>query len=148
MAKINLTQGAKFAGVGRSTLNRHIKEGKISKSIGDNGKPYVDTSELHRAYGSLSHDTSSQSVPMKQRGTPKEAVEKSIETETLKVELQATRERLEEVKKDRDEWKGQAKALSGLLTDQRQASVQRTQSELPMANSKGLLARLIDAVKR
>ena len=148
MVKINLTQGAKLAGVGRSTLNRHIKEGKISKSIGDDGKPYVDTSELQRAYGVLSHDTSSQSVPMAQRGTPLETVEKAIETETLKVELQAVRDRLEEVQKDRDEWKGQAKVLSGLLTDQRQTPVQQTQStETPITNSKGLLGRLIDAIK-
>ena len=148
MAKINLTQGAKLAEIGRSTLNRHIKEGRISKTIGDDGKPYVETSELQRVYGRLSHDTSSQTVPVTQRGTPQETVEKSIENATLKVELQAIRDRLEEVQKDRDEWKGQAKVLSGLLTDQRQTPVQQTQStETPITNSKGLLGRLIDAIK-
>ena len=43
MAQVNLTQGAKLASVSRSTLNRHIKEGKISKVTGKDGKPRVDT---------------------------------------------------------------------------------------------------------
>jgi hypothetical protein len=85
---------------------------------------------------------------MTQHGTPQETVDKSLENATLKVELQAVRDRLEEVQKDRDEWKGQAKALSGLLTDQRQTPVQPAQTSEPLkAHPKGLLGRLIDAVK-
>lgn len=119
MAKVNLTQGAKLAGVSRSTLNRHLKEGKISKVNGTDGKPCVDTSELQRVYRVLSHDTSSHTVPMKQRETPVDTVKNDIEIAVLRAELNATKERLDETQKDRDEWKGQAKTLSLLLTDQR-----------------------------
>lgn len=119
MAKVNLTQGAKLAGVSRSTLNRHLKEGKISKVNGTDGKPCVDTSELQRVYGGLSHDTLSHTVPMKQRETPVDTVKNDIEIAVLRAELNATKERLDETQKDRDEWKGQAKTLSLLLTDQR-----------------------------
>ena len=82
MAKVNLTQAAKLAGVGRSTLNRHIKEGKLSKALDDQGKPCVDTSELQRVYGELSHDTPSQSVPVAQRGTPRETAENEEESQS------------------------------------------------------------------
>lgn len=139
MAKVNLTQGAKLAGVSRSTLNRHLKQGKISKLNGPDGKPCVDTSELQRVYGDLSHDTPSQSVPMKHYGTPPDAGKNDIEIAVLRAELNATKERLEETQKDRDEWKGQAKALSVLLTDQRSAK--------PTAQPKGFLRNLFGGPK-
>lgn len=120
MAKVNLTQGAKLAGISRSTINRHLKEGIISKEIGEDGKPCVDTSELQRVYGIVSHGVPRRNVPMTQRGTPPEITENMIEIKLLRAELTAAKERLEETQKDRDEWKGQAKTLSLLLTDDRQ----------------------------
>jgi predicted site-specific integrase-resolvase len=131
MAKVNLTQGAKMAGISRSTLNRHIKEGKVSKAKGIDGKPCVDTSELQRVYGDLSHNTPSLTVPMKHHRTPSEAVKNDIEIAALRAELNATKERLDETQKDRDEWKGQAKTLSLLLTDQR--------TKAPTVRQRGLL---------
>lgn len=120
MAKVNLTQGAKLAGISRSTLNRHLKEGKVSKGIDASGKPCVDTSELQRFYGGLSHGVPRRDVQMTQRGTLSKNAENMTEIALLRAELTATKERLEETQKDRDEWKGQAKTLSLLLTDQRQ----------------------------
>lgn len=119
MAKVNLTHGAKLAGISRSTLNRHLKDGKVSKGIGADGKPCVDTSELQRVYGSVSHDALRRDVPMAQRRTPSEVAETVAEIALLRAELSVARERLEETQRDRDEWKGQAKTLSLLLTDQR-----------------------------
>lgn len=126
MAKVNLTQGAKLAGISRSTLNRHVKEGKISKSNGTDGRPCVDTSELRRVYGDLSHEPPPQIVLLKHNGTPNDTAKNDLEIAVLRAELNATKERLAETQKDRDEWKGQAKTLSLLLTDQR-ASVPATQ---------------------
>ena len=119
MAKVNLTQGAKLAGISRSTLNRHLKGGKVSKGIDASGKPCVDTSELQRFYGSVSHGVSPRCVPITQHGTPPETVKNTTEIALLRAELDVAKERLEETQKDRDEWKGQAKTLSLLLTDQR-----------------------------
>ena len=120
MAKVNLTQGAKLAGISRSTLNRHLKEGKVSKGIDASGKPCVDTSELQRFYGDVSHGVPRRDTQMTQRGTPPENTEIMTEIALLRAELNVAKERLEETQKDRDEWKGQAKTLSLLLTDQRQ----------------------------
>lgn len=139
MAKVNLTQGAKLAGVSRSTLNRHLKEGKISRVNGENGKPCVDTSELQRVYGGLSHDILSQDVPMKQHETPLDTAQNGIEIAVLRAELNAAKERLEETQKDRDEWKGQAKTLSMLLTDQRPTE--------PVTQQKGFLRGLFGRSK-
>ena len=51
MAKLNITQAAKRAGIGRNTLYEHMKKGKVSYEVDDEGKKLVDTSELDRAYG-------------------------------------------------------------------------------------------------
>lgn len=115
MAQVNLTQGAKLAGVSRSTLNRHIKEGKLSKGIAPDGKPCVETSELQRVYNTLSHVETPRDVSLTQHGTATE----TAEIKALQVELEATKERLDEMRQDRDEWKGQARTLTALLSDQR-----------------------------
>ncbi|MGR3436652.1 MAG: hypothetical protein ACU0CO_17485 [Shimia sp.] len=115
MAQVNLTQGAKLAGISRSTLNRHIKEGRLSKGIGPDGKPCVETSELQRVYEALSHAKTPRDAPVTQHGT---AIE-TAEIKVLQVELEATKERLDEMRQDRDEWKGQARTLTTLLSDQR-----------------------------
>lgn len=115
MAQVNLTQGAKLAGVSRSTLNRHIKDGKLSKGIGPDGKPCVETSELQRVYTTLSHVETPRDVSVTQRGT----VAETVGIKALQVELEATKERLDEMRQDRDEWKGQARTLTALLSDQR-----------------------------
>lgn len=119
MAKVNLTQAAKLAGVGRSTLNRHIKEGKLSKALDDQGKPCVDTSELQRVYGELSHDTLAQSVPVAHRGTPRETVEKDIEIARLTAQLEAAEgkikdqaDRIDDLRSERDKWQKQAETLA------------------------------------
>lgn len=119
MTKVNLTQAAKLAGVGRSTLNRHIKEGKLSKGLDDQGKPYVETSELQRVYGNLSHDTPSQTVPVAQHGTPHETPEKEIKIARLEAELEAAKgkiedqaARLDDLKTERDSWRQQAQTLA------------------------------------
>ena len=115
MAQVNLTQGAKLAGVSRSTLNRHLKDGRLSKGIGMDGKPCVETSELQRIYGTLSHAETPRDVPVIHHGTPTD----TSSFKALQIELEQTKERLDEMRQDRDEWKGQARTLSTLLTDQR-----------------------------
>lgn len=71
MAQHNLTQAAKLAGISRSTIMRHITEGKVSKGIGKDGKPYIETSELERAYNLRQSQNSSEAVSVNTLGTPK-----------------------------------------------------------------------------
>ncbi len=46
MTQVTISEAARRVGVARSTLLRHIKNGKVSKVIGKDGKPRLDTSEL------------------------------------------------------------------------------------------------------
>ena len=55
MAHVNLTEAAKLAGVHRSTLRRHIKQGKIEARQGEDGKLRVDSTDLQRLYGDTSN---------------------------------------------------------------------------------------------
>lgn len=50
-----LSEAAKLAGINRTTIWRHIKQGKLSSSKGCDGKPRVETTELLRVYGELQH---------------------------------------------------------------------------------------------
>ena len=53
MTQVTISEAARRVGIARSTLLRHIKNGKVSKVIGKDGKPWLDTSELLRVYGDL-----------------------------------------------------------------------------------------------
>jgi hypothetical protein len=50
MAIVNLSQAAKLAGVGRSTLWRKAKAGVLSTTQFPDGSPGVDTAELFRVF--------------------------------------------------------------------------------------------------
>lgn len=54
MAKVNITQAAKLAGISRTTLyNTYIKSGQITVSKDHKGNRQIDTSELVRVFGEL-----------------------------------------------------------------------------------------------
>lgn len=110
--KHNLTQAAKLAGVSRSTINRHVKDGTISKTLGKDGKPYIDTSELQRVYGNLSQGHSATGQPVEQRRTPQKDIENTVIQARLEAENQLLRDQLEQTRQDRDEWRKQAQQLA------------------------------------
>lgn len=138
MTQITISEAARRVGIARSTLLRHIKNGKVSKVIGKDGKPRLDTSELLRVYGDLktsnSDDTGAtlhQNYSTLQVDTGSRYTEKDIEIATLRAELKAALERSDEFKEERDEWRGVAKKGQALLTDEGQGRP-----------SKGLWARV------
>ncbi len=54
MAKITILEASKIAGIARSNLYKnYINTGKISVSVGNDSKKYIDTSELLRVFGTL-----------------------------------------------------------------------------------------------
>lgn len=124
MTQITISEAARRVGIARSTLLRHIKNGKVSKVIGKDGKPSLDTSELLRVYGYLkvsdTDDTSAtlhQNHSMLHLDTGDRYTEKDIEIAILQAELKAALERADEFKEERDEWRGVAKKGQALLTD-------------------------------
>jgi hypothetical protein len=124
MTQITISEAARRVGIARSTLLRHIKNGKVSKVIGEDGKPRLDTSELLRVYGDLKiSDTGDTNATLHQNrstlhhDTGDRYTEKDIEIATLRVELKAALERAGEFEEERDEWRGVAKKGQALLTD-------------------------------
>jgi len=53
MARLNVSQAARAAGISRSSIYAHIKKGRLAAHRGDDGRVYVDASELERVYGEI-----------------------------------------------------------------------------------------------
>ena len=53
MPSLNLTAASRAAGVGRSTIVRALKSGRLSATTNEQGERVIDTSELVRVFGLL-----------------------------------------------------------------------------------------------
>lgn len=124
--KYNITQAAKVVGVSRSTLNRDIKNGKVSTVINAKGKPEIQIAELERVYGTVTLSDSTHSDTVKQVRTPENGTDNRVlETKIESLEQQLARERetvsdlrrrLDDSEEERRKKDAQVMAL---LTDQR-----------------------------
>jgi len=54
MAIVSISEAARLTGKSRTTIQKYIKQGKLSKCSGTDGTFGIDTSELLRVFGSLS----------------------------------------------------------------------------------------------
>ena len=130
MAKHNLTQAAKLAGISRSTIMRHISDGKISKEIGKDGKPCVDTAEIERVYGVTQQHRDTKTVSLDSLKTPQKTQKDSAlwdkVQELRQQKLEALEDQLKSMQEERDSWKQEAedwkRQAQSLLTDQRPQS--------------------------
>jgi hypothetical protein len=53
MPSLNLTAASRAAGIGRSTIVRALKSGRLSATTNEQGERVIDTSELVRVFGPL-----------------------------------------------------------------------------------------------
>ena len=131
--KLNKYQAAKAVRISRTTLDRHIKEGKISVGKDGTGKIVIDVAELERVYNEVDIDGTSQNVVSEQKETSNDNRTVHVELEILReyldrMENDRERERgqlesvIEDLRKDRDHWRQQATAL---LVDQRATAPQK-----------------------
>lgn len=131
MAKHSISEAAKLTGKARSTLHRHIKDGKLSKELDADGQPVIDTAELVRVYGPLlSQDRRTDDAVGQQATPPSNSVLQARIEALLEAQIEQLRKEraeqidqlradLEDARKERDDWKMQAQKLSTLLSDQR-----------------------------
>lgn len=137
MAQVSISEAARLAGVSRSTLNRHLKDGAISKHRDTSGRPYIETSELLRFYGELSRSDRTEQDSVGQHGTDqfKQVVsdlERKLYEAQAALDLETVRREAEEAARERAEageahWRAQAERLTLLLTDQRKGAVELQQ---------------------
>ena len=116
---LSLSEAAKTAGVSKSTIWRACKAGRVSFKRTDTGEFQIDAAELHRVFpfhatgvnGKMNHHATGVAQ------TEMAILEARIAA--LKDMAELMREQLEDVRKDRDAWRGQAEANQRLLADAR-----------------------------
>jgi len=97
----SMGEAARQSGVSKATIHRHIKAGKLSAVRNADGSYAIDPAELFRAYPAVKQV---ETVSMRQRET------QELPPETDR-EIALLRERIEELKQDRDAWRQQAERL-------------------------------------
>jgi excisionase family DNA binding protein len=121
--QVTLGQAAKQLGIGKATLSRYIKQGKLSAEKQEDGSYRIDVSELDRIKGIMR-------PPMEQKT---EQNTTPIETRVLQREIDLLRETLAQkdkliadVMNERDRWAHMAESLQEekqkLLTDGREGA--------------------------
>jgi excisionase family DNA binding protein len=126
---LTIGEAAQQTGKSKSTLSRAIKQGKISASRNDDGSFSIAESELFRFYKRVWSATveAAKNTTNDADATPKATPEKDIEIATLRAELHAARDKIDdlkrqadEIREDRDAWKHQASRLLAAPPQQEQ----------------------------
>ncbi len=120
MAKVGAQRAAELTGRSKSTIQRAMKNGKISFEKDPNGRRVIDVSELDRAFGLQPTEAQAASNTVEQE---LEKASSMLETERLKMrikmledQLQAANDQIDDLKSQRDEWQKQASQV--LITSQ------------------------------
>jgi predicted site-specific integrase-resolvase len=111
MAKMNISQAAKAVGKDRRTLQRHIKQGKLSCGVENNGSRLIDTSELIRVYGSISEHVAQDAS--RQGGQKSQHAAAIFEQKIRDLEQQ-----VEDLRQDKQDWKQERNTLLGIVEKQ------------------------------
>lgn len=114
---LTLSDAANAAGVAKSTIWRAIKSGRVSASKTVIGSYQVDAAELFRVFPPVQKND-----PTKQVATGIEQVgtaAQEAQIAALKDISGLLRDQLEDLRKDRDAWRGQAESNQRLLIDAR-----------------------------
>lgn len=117
---LTIGEAAQQTGKSKSTLSRAIKQGKISASRNDDGSFSIEPAELFRVY-KRAYDATAETAKNTKNDAPRNPIatpEKDIEIATLRAELHAARDKIDdlkrqadEIREDRDQWRQQANRL-------------------------------------
>lgn len=125
MTTFTLGQAAKLAGVGKTTLTRAIKNGRLSADRRDDGSYRIDASELARVYAVKPEtpETGGETDHVVHRATPERDPDVTARLAAAEAEIRGLREMLARADADRDAWRSAAESASATvrqLTDQRE----------------------------
>ena len=126
MAVHTVTEAAKLAGVTRRTIYRYIKQGKLSTVVTGSDSAQIETSELLRVFGNLSHPEESkvstgshQKEPeMSQirdlvQGQQQLLLEDKLETQKLREQVTGLQNERDSVAQELDKVKAELEAERG-----------------------------------
>ncbi|EPM0831899.1 helix-turn-helix domain-containing protein [Klebsiella pneumoniae] len=137
---LNLTQAAEAVGITRKTLYSHIDKGLVSVTR-QQGKRYVDVSELIRYYGSVS--LSEEKVNTVTRSQTKHNDDTILAMQRELVELRKLIERQQLLLEDKQEADRLREQVTG-LQNERDATAQeleKVKSELEAERKKGFWSK-------
>lgn len=123
MAKVGPQRAAELTGVSKSTVQRAMKAGKLSYEIDKAGRRVIDVSELERVFGLAPQGASAPAATHASVENELEKAASMIEAERMKMrirmledQLETSREHIEDLKEQRDQWQKQAQQV--LITSQ------------------------------
>jgi len=135
MSKHSISDAARIVGKHRSTIQKHIREGKLSKLFDHDGIPYIETSELLRVYRSLItpvENNSRENDEIRQEaieGSTHRIIELEAILELEKSKREKTEALLTKAEESESSWKSIAERLTLLLTDQSKPQEKNKQYE-------------------
>jgi excisionase family DNA binding protein len=118
---MTLGQAARLAGVGKTTLTRAIKAGRLSATRRENGGYSIDPSELARVYSvtpetletvSATGNAVRRATPESDRDATPSDPDLTTRLAVAEAELRAMKDMLAEIRQSRDDWKAQAERLA------------------------------------
>ena len=109
MALVTLGEASRLVGVGKTTLSRAIKAGRVSASRTDTGSYEIDPAELHRVYPFKPPTTVAATGGPEHHATPNATLE--VQIAGLKEVGELLRQQLDDIRTDRDCWRSQAERL-------------------------------------
>ncbi len=124
MAMLTLGEAARLTGLGKTTLARAIKAGRLSAARTELGSYQIDPAELARVYPfpaptEAADATVAATGPLVHQGTPNATGETPGATAALEAQIAGLREvgellrrQLDDVRDDRDRWRSQAERLA------------------------------------
>lgn len=96
-----IQEAVSLTGKSRRTIYNHCDQGRVSYSVGADGRRYFETSELMRAYGPLHTPAQPAQAELAQDCTPQVAHSPGALTEATALRLVAAMERLIELEEQR-----------------------------------------------
>ncbi|HDU2883954.1 helix-turn-helix domain-containing protein [Klebsiella quasipneumoniae] len=138
---LNLTQAADAVGITRKTLYSHIDKGLVSVTR-QQGKRYVDVSELIRHYGSVSLPEEKVNTVTRSQTKHDDDAISAMQREL--VELRKLIEKQQLLLEDKQETDRLREQMTGLQNERDAAAqeLEKVKSELEAERKKGFLKRL------
>lgn len=123
--KLSMGQAAKEAGVSKTSISRAINSGRLSADKIDGIGYQIDPSELFRVFprnrnthSQMERTVTIKGTPEHTAGNPLEIMRLEMENKALKREIDLLKEQIVDLRKERDDWKGQA-AVIKVIEDMR-----------------------------
>jgi len=108
MALVSISEAARLTGKSRTTIQKYIKQGKLSKCADSENTPKIDTSELLRVFGEINKNIVHAQYKDNTHQFASDELELELiksENNRLKIELELTKKLLEEKDKRNEDLK-------------------------------------------